>query len=190
MAVRVSYKWILDYVDCPWEPEELAERLTMSGLMVERMEKLGEGLEGIVTARVLSIEPHPDADTLFVARVDGGDGPVTVVTGATNVAAGDVVPLARPGTRLPGGQVIERVTLRGVPSEGMMCSEAELGLGDDASGIMILPGDTPVGKLLHDVLSLDDVVFEVEVHPNRPDCLGVIGIAREVAALCGQPLRL
>ena len=85
---------------------------------------------------------------------------------------------------------MRQVTLRGVPSEGMLCSEAELGLGDDAGGIMILPPDTPVGKPLRDVLQLDDIVFEVEVYPNRPDCLGVIGIAREVAALCGQPLRL
>ena len=118
--MNVSYRWLLDYVDCPWEPAELADRLTMSGLMVERMERLGEPLEGVVTARILSVEDHPDADALFVVRLQAGGRELTVVTGAENVSADDIVPAALPGTRLPGGEIIERALFRGVESEGMM----------------------------------------------------------------------
>lgn len=188
--MKVPYRWLLEYVDCPWEPEELADRLTMCGLKVEAMHPVGQGVEGVVTARVDRLERHPEADSLYVAAVSAGDRTVTVVTGADNVRVGDVVPLAPAGARLPGGRVIEKAVLRGVASDGMLCSEAELQLGDDAGGIMILPPDTPVGAPLGDVLALDDWVLELEVYPNRPDCLGVVGVAREVAAMCGKPLRL
>lgn len=188
--MKVSYTWLQEYVDCPWSAAELADRLTMAGLKVEGLARLGEGLEAIRVGEVERVEPHPSADNLYVAEVRVGPEVFTIVTGAKNVRAKDRVPVAPPGSRLPDGRVIETVTFRGVPSQGMMCSESELQLGRDASGIMILPPDTPVGKSLQEALMLDDWVLELEIYPNRPDCLGVIGIAREVAALCQRPLRL
>lgn len=188
--MRVSYKWLQDYVDIPWTVEDLADRLTMAGLLVEMLEPMGAGLDDIVVGKVLAVEKHPNAQQLYVATVQVGAERLTVVTGADNVVSGTLVPVARPGTKLPDGRVIGRVELRGVPSEGMLCSEAELGVGDDADGIWLLPPDVRDGQPLREALGLDDVVMHLEVYPNRPDCLSVIGVAREVAALTGNPLRL
>lgn len=188
--MRVSYKWLQDYVDVPWTVDELAEKLTMVGLMVERMEKLAEGIDDIVVAQVTAVEPHPEAEQLVVATVTDGAEQYVVVTGASNVAEGLKVPLAKPGVTLPGGQRIETATLRGVRSEGMLCSEAELGVGDDADGLWELPDDVTVGRPIAEQLGLDDTVLHLEVYPNRPDCLSVIGVAREIAAMTGQRVRL
>ena len=189
--MRVSYRWLMDYVDIPWPVEELADRLTMAGVKVEALERLAPPeLVGIVVGEVRQIERHPAADNLLVCQVDVGKGRHTVVTGATNLKVGDRVPVALPGSVLPGGRRIEAVTFRGVLSEGMLCSEAELEVGDDADGIWVLPPDVPIGKSVLDALGLDDTVLHLEIYPNRPDCLSVIGVAREVAALAGTRLRL
>lgn len=188
--MRVSYKWLQDYVDIPWTVEELAERMTMAGLLVEMMEPMDVGLDDIVVGKVLDVQPHPDAEQLYVVRVRVGAEELTIVTGAPNVTKGSLVPVAKPGAKLPDGTVIQRTELRGVMSEGMLCSEAELGTGDDADGIWLLPPDVADGVPLVQALGLDDVIMHLEVYPNRPDCLSVLGIAREVAALTGGTVKL
>lgn len=166
----------------------------MAGIKLEKIEETGGGLDGVVVGRVVGLEPCPQqADLphrLFVAAVEAGEeDTLTVVTGAGNVSLGDLVPLARPGSRLPDGRVIGAEGIRGVLSEGMMCSERDLGLGDDASGIMILPERLETGRSVALALDLSDWVLEFEIYPNRPDCLSIRGIAREVAALLELPLR-
>ena len=189
--MKITVNWLREYVDVDWDVTELVHRLTMAGLEAESVEDLGQQLAGIVVGHVLEGDPHPNADRLSVCRVDVGDGtPRTIVCGAPNVAAGQTVAVVLPGSALPDGTVIGKAKLRGVASEGMICSEVELGLGDDASGILVLPEDFPVGAPLAQAAGLQDVAIDFEVTPNRPDCLSVVGIAREVAALAGQALRL
>jgi phenylalanyl-tRNA synthetase beta chain len=186
--MRISLSWLAEYVDLP-PVEELARRLTAVGLEVEAVERTGQGLAGVVVARVLASEKHPNAEKLSVTKVDaGGPEPLQIVCGARNYAVGDLVPLATVGTVLPGGTRIERAKLRGVESSGMLCSERELGLADDASGLFILPPDLRPGAPLAQALRLEDVLLEVNVTPNRPDCLSHLGIAREVAAIAGATL--
>jgi phenylalanyl-tRNA synthetase beta chain len=188
--MRISYRWLSEYVDLP-PPEELARRLTAVGLEVESLERTGQGLEGVVTARIVASERHPNAEKLSVTRVDAGGGePLQIVCGAKNYGVGDVVPLATVGTVLPGGQRIEQAKLRGVESAGMLCSARELGLSEDASGLLLLDRDIAPGTPLAKALGLDDVLLEVNVTPNRPDALSHVGIAREVAALLGQQVRM
>ena len=187
--MRISLKWLSQYVDLP-SPEALAKGLTAVGLEVEAVERIGQGLGGVVVARVLASEKHPNAEKLSVTSIDRGEGaPLQVVCGARNYAVGDLVPLATVGTTLPGGVKIEKARLRGVESFGMLCSARELGLDADASGLLILPKDLAPGTPIAEALGLEDVLLEVNVTPNRPDCLSHIGIAREVAALLGQPVR-
>ncbi|MBE3586705.1 MAG: phenylalanine--tRNA ligase subunit beta [Thermoanaerobacter sp.] len=195
--MRVSFKWLQEYVDIPVSPAELADRLTMAGLAVEGLEEPGKEISNVVTGRIVKIEPHPNADRLVVCLVSTGEPePRQIVTGATNVREGHVVPVALEGARLAGGLVIKKARLRGVESRGMLCSGQELGLdpktlpADQANGIMILPEDTPLGVDVRPVIGLDDVIFDLDLTPNRGDCLSMIGVAREVAALLGQPLRL
>ena len=189
--MKITLNWLREYVDVDLPPEELVHRLTMAGLEAESVEDLGERLSGIVVGRVLERGPHPKADRLSVCRVNvGRPEPARIVCGAPNVAAGQKVPVVLPGCALPDGTRIERVELRGVLSEGMICSEAELGLGEDEEGIMVLPEDCRTGSPMAEAAGLDDIVVDFEVTPNRPDCLGVAGIAREVAALTGARLRL
>ena len=187
--MRISLKWLSQYVDLP-SPEALAKGLTAVGLEVEAIERTGQGLAGVVVARVLSSEKHPNAEKLSVTSIDRGDGaPLQVVCGAKNYAVGDLVPLATVGTTLPGGLKIEKAKLRGVESFGMLCSAKELALEADASGLLILPAGLRPGTPIAEALGLEDVLLEVNVTPNRPDCLSHIGIAREVAALLGQEVR-
>jgi len=188
--MRISLNWLREYVDLRVEAAELAHRLTMAGLEVGSIETLGLGIEGVVTARIVEKGSHPGADRLSLCRVDDGTEVHTIVCGATNMQAGDMVALARVGTNLPGGVKIKKAKIRGEASSGMMCSERELGLSEGHEGILILPSDTPLGDRLVDVLGLPDTVFEVELTPNRADCLSVVGVAREVAALTGAELRL
>jgi phenylalanyl-tRNA synthetase beta chain len=195
--MKVTYNWLKQYVDFNWPPEVLTERLTMLGLEVEGVEKLGGEFEGIVVAQVLTREKHPNADKLTVCRVHDGRGERQIVCGATNFQPGDKVPLILPGASLPAqpGEApftIKVGKIRGVESHGMMCSPKELGLPEDASGLMILPADARVGQPFAEFLgrSGGDVVFDLEVTPNRPDLNSVIGIAREIAAVTGNPLRL
>ncbi len=188
--MRISYKWLSEYVELP-PVEELAARLTAVGLEVEALERLGEGLSGVVAARIVASERHPDAEKLSVTRVEAGEGGLLqVVCGAKNYQVGDVVPLARVGTTLPGGARIEKARLRGVESFGMLCSGKELGIDPDASGLYLLPRDVAPGTPIVEALGLADVVLEVNVTPNRPDALSHVGIAREVAAAFGRSVRL
>jgi phenylalanyl-tRNA synthetase beta chain len=190
--MRISLGWLSEYVDTgSLAPEEIARRLTAVGLEVEALERTGQGLAGVVAARIVAAEKHPDAEKLSVTRVDAGAGePLQVVCGAKNWQVGDVVPLATVGTTLPGGQKIEKARLRGVESSGMLCSAKELGLAEDASGLLILDRKTAPGTPIATALALEDVLLEVNVTPNRPDCLSHLGLAREVAAILGTKVRM
>lgn len=182
--MKVPYKWLLDYVDLDKDIREVADALTLSGSKVEEVEEFGREISRVVTGKIIKREKHPDADKLQVCQVDVKDEVIQIVTGATNIKEGDIVPVALHGSTLPGGIKIKRGKLRGVESNGMMCSEFELGIANEDSvhGIMILPEDTPIGVDVKDVLGLTGGVIDFEITSNRPDCFGVYGIAREAAA--------
>ncbi len=196
--MKVTLNWLKQYVDFNWSPEELTERLTMLGLEVEGVQKLGGEFEGIVVAQVITRDKHPNADKLSVCHVNDGKGERQIVCGAQNFKAGDKVPLILPGASLPmkpGDKepfTIKVGKIRGVESHGMMCSPAELGLPDQVDGLLILREDASVGQPFAEHLGRagSDVVYDLEVTPNRPDLNSVIGIAREIAALTGNPLKL
>jgi phenylalanyl-tRNA synthetase beta chain len=171
------------------EPAELADRLVMTGTEVERLDRVGPpSAEGFVVGKVLTREKHPKADRLSVCRVDTGDGERTIVCGAPNVDAGQTVAVVLPGATMPGGMKIRKAKLRGVPSEGMILSAAELEVAEEADGIMVLDEGPVPGTPLSEVLPLGETVLEIEVTPNRSDCFGVHGVAREVHAITGAPL--
>ena len=170
-------------------PSDLCDALTMAGLEVEGIQSVGEGLEGVVSAQILSVEPHPDADRLFLCVVDNGIERSQVVCGAPNLLTGAMAPLALPGARLPNGTVVEESEIRGQLSKGMLLAEDELGLTDDHSGILLLSEDIAPGQTISDVLALPDWVLDISITPNRADCVSVLGVARELAALTGQKLR-
>ncbi len=191
--MKVPLNWLRDYVTVDLPPAELAHRLTMAGTEVGGIQTVGGAWDGIVVARVTAIRPHPNADRLWLVTVDLGGSSETVVSGAPNLAVGICVPFAPVGSTLIDGHTGERITLRaatirGVTSRGMVCSERELGLSEDHSGILVLDPEAPVGRPLAEVLG--ETILDLEVTPNRPDLLGVLGVAREVAALTRQPLRL
>jgi phenylalanyl-tRNA synthetase beta chain len=189
--MKVSLNWLRDYVDFDGTPAALAELLTMAGVEVEGVETRGVNIDKVVVAQILASEPHPDADRLSVCRVDDGSGAQTlrqIVCGAKNYRVGDKVPLALPGATLPGNFQIKVGKLRGVQSEGMMCSAKELGLSGDAAGLLILSPDARVGAPIGEMFP-GDTVFDLEITPNRPDLLSHIGLAREIAALTGKSLR-
>lgn len=188
--MKISLNWLKEYVDVNESPEELAELLTGAGLEVASVVHLGQGIEDVVVGRIEEKGAHPGADRLSLCRVCDGTETYDIVCGATNMVAGDRVALARVGANLPGGFKIKRAKIRGQESFGMMCSHRELGLGEDHSGLLILPPETPLGARLVDVMGLPDAVIEVEITPNRPDWLSVVGVAREVAALTGRKLKL
>ena len=191
--MKVSLKWLRDYVDIKLAPEELAERLTMSGLEVKGIQIIGGTWDKVVIGEVIALNPHPNADRLKLATVDLGTEQVTTVCGAPNIALDQRVTFAHIGARLIDPHTGEAIVLkpakiRGVASEGMVCSEKELGISDSHEGILVLPPEAPIGAPLGAYLG--DVIFDLDVTPNRPDCLSVIGIAREIAALTGEPLCL
>ncbi|MGH2975878.1 MAG: phenylalanine--tRNA ligase subunit beta, partial [Solirubrobacterales bacterium] len=188
--MRVPYSWLREHCDPGTGPAELAERLAMTGTEVERVLTVGPpSAEGFVVGRVLTAEPHPNADRLRVCSVDAGDGERTIVCGAPNVAAGQTVPVALPGATLPGGQKIGKAKLRGVESAGMICASSELELGEGPPGILVLEDDGLLpGTPLAEVLPIAEPVLELEVTPNRVDCFGVYGVAREVHAISTAPL--
>lgn len=186
----VSLKWLKDYIDLELSAEELADRLTMAGLEVDEIQTLAPKFSGVVIAKILSVRPHPNADKLSLCDVTDGAETYPIVCGAKNIHAGDVVPLAKTGAVIPGGYTIKSTTLRGEKSEGMLCSEAELEIGDDASGILQLPADMALGRPLQEALDLGDTVLDIGITPNRSDCLSMIGIAREVAALTGKKMKM
>ncbi|MBI2749194.1 MAG: phenylalanine--tRNA ligase subunit beta [Burkholderiales bacterium] len=181
--MNVPENWLRSFCNPPLAAQELAHRLTMAGLEVESCEPVAPPSSGVVVATVLAVERHPNADKLTVCTVDAGGGPVQVVCGAPNVRAGMKAPLALPGARLPRDLEIGQATVRGVESRGMLCSARELGLSDDHSGLLELPADAKNGEDARRALDLDERVFAVKLTPNRGDCLSVLGVAREVAAL-------
>ncbi|WHZ20770.1 MAG: Phenylalanyl-tRNA synthetase beta chain [Rhodanobacteraceae bacterium] len=183
--MKFSENWLRSLVDIDADRAELTRRLTMSGLEVAGAEVMGGSLEGVIVARIVACDAHPDADKLHVCRVDTGQGEVQIVCGAPNARAGLVAPLATVGVKLANGITIKTAKLRGVESQGMLCSAKELGIDADASGLMELPADAPVGKPLADYLGLPDASIEIELTPNRGDCLGMVGLADEVAAEFG-----
>jgi len=185
--MRFSENWLRELVRIDVDRAALVRALTMAGLEVEDVSVVGEGVSGVVVARILDVAPHPDADRLRVCSVDAGTGtPLQVVCGAPNARAGITVPLALVGARLPGLGEIGKATLRGVESSGMLCSAKELGIDDDASGLFELPDSAPVGRPLADYLGLPDASIELSLTPNRADCLSVTGVAYDVAALVGS----
>jgi phenylalanyl-tRNA synthetase beta chain len=188
--MRVSLNWLKDFVDIDLPPHDLAGLLTMAGLEVESMEPLGRSLQDVVAGRILSLRTHPKSDkTLFLCDVDTGHGVLQVVCGAPNAEIGMMAPMALPGSALPGGVRVKESRIRGEVSMGMLLAEDEMGLTDDHTGLMVLPADLPPGTPVAEALSLEDDALEIAITPNRADCTSVIGIAREIAALTGRPLR-
>ncbi len=195
--MNLSMKWLKEFVSVEASPKAFADAMTMSGSKVEGFEIEGEKIDRIVVARVLSISAHPDADKLVVCQLDAGQGsPVQIVTGASNLKVGDLVPACLDGSTLPDGRKIKKGKLRGVESFGMMCSLGELGLTKHdfpyavEDGIFVLQEDCQVGQDIRSAIGLDDTKVEFEITPNRPDCLSVIGLAREAAVTFGKPMKL
>lgn len=187
--MKVPISWLVEYCDPGLDPEDLARRLAMTGTEVERVAGRASGDPSrFVIGKTLEVGPHPDADRLSVCEVDDGHGTRTIVCGAPNVAAGQTVVVALPGAVMPSGLEIGEAKLRGVVSSGMICSEEELGLGDEDDGILVLGDGPEPGTAAADVVPLDDPVLELEVTPNRPDCLSIYGVAREVHAITGAEL--
>ena len=191
--MQVSIKWLKDYIDFTETPEQLADKLTMAGIPVENVVDPGEGLEKVVTGRIEKLEPHQNSDHLQICTMNVGLAEnIIIVTGAQNVAEGQVVPVAMVGAHLPNGMKISKGKLRGVASNGMLCSAQELKLDleklpeEQKTGIFILPSDTPVGIPAKDVLGLNDVILEFELTANRADCFSVFGLVREIAAITGN----
>ncbi|MGB3748417.1 MAG: phenylalanine--tRNA ligase subunit beta [Rhodanobacter sp.] len=188
--MKFSENWLRELVEIRAGRDELAHALTMAGLEVEELTPLGDGLAGVVVAEIVAAGKHPQADRLQVCKVDAGQGePLQIVCGAPNARVGIKVPLAKVGANLPGDVSIKAARLRGVESFGMLCSARELGIDADASGLLELPPDAPVGTPLADYLGLPDASFELKLTPNRPDCLGLVGLAHDVAALFGSHVK-
>ncbi|MFP4306337.1 MAG: phenylalanine--tRNA ligase subunit beta [Desulfococcaceae bacterium] len=187
--MKVSLSWLRSYVDVEMDVAEMAERLTRVGLEVDSVVDRFAWLADVRVGRVTEVSPHPNADRLSLCTVDSGVGAARVVCGAPNVRPGMLVPFAAPGVRFPTGRVLEKSAIRGETSEGMLCAAAELDLGGDASGLLELDAGLSVGAPLNEALGLRDPVLEIELTPNRPDCLGVLGVAREVAAFEGKRVR-
>ena len=186
--MRISIQWLSEWLGSAPEPRELASRLTMAGLEVEALEPAAPPLQGVVVGEIIERDKHPDADTLSVCKVNAGTELVQIVCGAPNARAGLKAPLATIGAKLPGGMEIRKAKLRGVESFGMLCSASELGLSEDATGLMELPAGTKAGVSISDALGLDDTILEVNLTPNRGDCMSVQGVAREAALLAGGAL--
>ncbi len=192
--MKPTLDWLADFVDLPTsDPEEIAEALDSLGLKVESWEPIQRRFSGVVIGRVLEVSPHPDADKVRLTKVDVGGEVLDIVCGAWNFSEGAVVPVAVPGAVLQGDYTIGERAIRGVTSHGMICSEQELEVGEDATGIMVLDGDYPdaakrIGQPFESLLPVGDVVFDIEVTSNRPDAMSVFGIARELAAYYNVPL--
>ena len=187
--MKFSENWLRTWVNPDLSSEALGHVLTMAGLEVEALESVAPAFTNVVVGEVLEVVKHPNADRLNVCQVNIGEAaPLNIVCGAANVAAGVKVPCARIGAVLPGDFVIKQAKVRNVESFGMLCAEKELGLAEQSEGLWLLPGDAPVGKTLREYLELDDKLFTLKLTPNRSDCSGMVGIAREVAALTGSEL--
>src|SRR5699024_9932318 len=189
--MKFSENWLRDLVAIDIDRDALTHRLTMAGLEVEDVEVLGASLDGIVVGEIVAAEKHPQADRLQVCKVAAGSGePLHIVCAARTARVGLKAPLATIGARMPGDFVIKKARLRGVESFGMLCSAKELGVDADASGLMELPADAPVGTPLADYLGLPDAGIEVGLTPNRADCLGMLGLARDVSAILNADMNM
>lgn len=188
--MKILYQWLKEFIDTRLSPREIQEALTMAGVEVSSCRFLGEGLDAVVTARILEMRPHPNAERLSLCRVTDGTAEYGIVCGARNMKAGDAVALAKAGAKLPNGVEIRKAKIRGQSSDGMLCSEQELRLAEESAGILILPPGTPPGKPLASALGLSDWLLEVEITPNRGDCLSVLGVAREIASITGERVAL
>ena len=187
--MRISLQWLSEWLEGPAPaPRDLAARLTMAGLEIEGIEAAAPPLPGVVVGEIVERNKHPNADTLSVCQVNTGTETVQIVCGAPNARAGMKAPLAVVGARLPGGMEIKKAKLRGVESFGMLCSARELGLSEESSGLLDLPAELATGAPIVEALRLDDTILEVNLTPNRGDCMSVLGVAREVAALTGTKL--
>lgn len=190
----VPVKWLKEYVDIDIDSKELADRLTMSGSHVDSIEGIDKGIENVVVGKILEINQHPDADKLVITQIDVGTEVIQIVTGANNIKVGDYIPVALVGAKLPGGVKIKKGKLRGVESNGMLCSAQELGISDNVvpkenkDGIFILDKEYTLGQDIKETLGLYGEVIDFEITPNRPDCLSIIGMARETAATLGKPM--
>ena len=188
--MKIAESWLREWVNPDLDSAALGHQLTMLGHEVDGIAVEGEAISEVVIAEVLECGKHPDADRLSVCRVSDGSGdPVDVVCGAPNVRKGMKSPLAKPGVKLPNGLKLRKSKIRGVISNGMLCSATELGLGEESDGIIELPQDAPIGVSLVDYLALPDTVFDLDLTPNRGDCFSVLGIARDVSALTGAALK-
>src|SRR6201982_3015869 len=186
--MKFSVNWLREFVDLPKNPEEVAELLTRAGIETKNIETRGANIENVVVSQITASSRHPNADRLTVCEGDDGSGTKRqIVCGATNYKVGDKVPLAVPGAKLPNGTEIRKSKLRGVESEGMLCSPIELALGEDASGLLILSPEANVGAPIADLFPAD-TILDVEITPNRGDLLSHFGLAREIAALTGKRL--
>ena len=184
----LSENWLREWVNPDLDAEALAHALTMAGLEVDAVTTLAEGLNGIVVAEIVATEPHPDADKLRVCSVNTGSETVQIVCGAPNATAGLKAPLAQPGAKLPGGIKIKKAKLRGVESQGMLCSGAELNVSEDHDGLLALAADAPIGAPIEDYLDLNDRLIEIGLTPNRADCLSIAGVARDLAVATGAEM--
>lgn len=188
--MRAPLSWLTDFVPLNAPPREIAEALDCLGLEVESIDAPGDEIAGVKVARITDVRPHPNADKLRLCDIEYGDGETTVVCGADNVVAGMLVPYAPSGATLPGGFTLERRTIRGEVSDGMLCSAKELGLGEDHSGILPLATDAGLGTDVRELLGLHEVVFDLSVTPNRSDAMSVVGVARDLAAHFGLPFHV
>lgn len=187
--MKIPLQWLSEFVALPWSPQELGNRLTMAGFELEALNPVAGAFTDVVVGEIVATQKHPRADKLQVCCVNSGDGePLQIVCGAANARVGLRIALARVGAQLPGAVTIKAASLRGTESQGMLCSAKELGLAEASDGILELPVDAPLGVAVRDYLMLEDTVLELNVTPNRGDAMSMLGIAREVAALSGQPL--
>ena len=184
--MKILYSWLKEFIDTRLSAADIPDALTMAGVEVSSCRFLGEGLDNVVVAKILSQVQHPNADKLTLCRVSDGSREYGIVCGARNMKPGDIVALARTGATLPNGVEIRKTKIRGELSEGMLCSEMELRLSEESAGIMVLPPGTEVGKPVAQAIGLTDWILDVEITPNRGDCLSVLGVAREVAAITGE----
>lgn len=191
----VPVKWLKEYVDIDIDSKELADRLTMSGSHVDSIENVDKGIENVVVGKIIEIAQHPDADKLVITQIDVGTEVIQIVTGANNIKVGDYIPVALIGAKLPDGVKIKKGKLRGVESNGMLCSAQELGISENVvpkenkDGIFILDKEYTLGQDIKETLGLYGEVIDFEITPNRPDCLSIIGMARETAATLGKPMK-
>src|ERR1041385_1570723 len=186
--MKFSVNWLREFVDLPKNPEEIAKLLTRAGIETKNIETPGAKIDNVIVSQITASSRHPNADRLTVCEVDNGSRTKRqIVCGATNYKVGDKVPLALPGAKLPNGLEIKKSKLRGVESEGMLCSPIELGLGEDTSGLLILSPEAKIGAPMSDLFP-SDTILDVEITPNRGDLLSHFGLAREIAALTGKEM--